>query len=95
MAFSFWTVIVSQQPSSRKREGHLPFIHKLLCAVPGLQSVIRHDRSPEPAGKGSDTQRGQVTPHSYLETALGGLLEYSENPEAPEYFQSVGNWPSH
>jgi hypothetical protein len=25
----------------------------------------------------------------------GGLLEYSENPEAPEYFQSVGNWPSH
>lgn len=25
----------------------------------------------------------------------GELLEYSENPEAPEYFQSVGNWSRH
>jgi Domain of unknown function (DUF4041)/Meiotically up-regulated gene 113 len=23
----------------------------------------------------------------------GGLLEFSESPEAPEYFQSVGHWP--
>jgi hypothetical protein len=23
----------------------------------------------------------------------GGLLEFHENPEAPEYFQSVGHWP--
>ena len=23
----------------------------------------------------------------------GGLLEYTEAPEAPEYFQSVGHWP--
>ena len=23
----------------------------------------------------------------------GGLLEYTETPEAPEYFQSVGHWP--
>ena len=23
----------------------------------------------------------------------GGLLEYTEEPEAPEYFQSVGHWP--
>jgi Domain of unknown function (DUF4041)/T5orf172 domain len=25
----------------------------------------------------------------------GGLLEFHENPEAPEYFQSVGHWPDH
>lgn len=24
----------------------------------------------------------------------GGLLEFHENPEAPEYFQSVGHWPA-
>ena len=24
----------------------------------------------------------------------GGLLEYTEEPEAPEYFQSVGHWPT-
>ena len=23
----------------------------------------------------------------------GGLLEFHESPEAPEYFQSVGHWP--
>jgi hypothetical protein len=25
----------------------------------------------------------------------GGLLEFHEDPEAPEYFQSVGHWPGH
>ncbi len=25
----------------------------------------------------------------------GGLLEFHESPEAPEYFQSVGHWPDH
>jgi hypothetical protein len=28
-----------------------------------------------------------------LQEKAGGLLEFHENPEAPEYFQSVGHWP--
>jgi hypothetical protein len=29
-----------------------------------------------------------------LREKAGGLLEYTEAPEAPEYFQSVGHWPA-
>jgi hypothetical protein len=29
-----------------------------------------------------------------LREKAGGLLEYTEVPEAPEYFQSVGHWPA-
>ena len=37
-----------------------------------------------------------ATPAEVREVLLektGGLLEYTERPEAPEYFQSVGRWP--
>jgi hypothetical protein len=37
-----------------------------------------------------------ATPAEVRATLLekdGGLLEFHENPEAPEYFQSVGHWP--
>lgn len=38
-----------------------------------------------------------ATPAEVREVLLektGGLLEYTESPEAPEYFQSVGHWPN-
>jgi hypothetical protein len=39
-----------------------------------------------------------ATPAEVREALLkkdGGLLEFHERPEAPEYFQSVGRWPDH
>ena len=35
-----------------------------------------------------------VVEEAVLAEQVGGLLEYNDNPEAAEYFQSKGSWPA-